>query len=90
VIFVVRTRDFGAVRRDVRVVHTRQLATREERELFCVGDDELVQHLREDGCALLALHDGWYPDEVDGGVAVWGNGRYWEVRSSPFEVVDQG
>lgn len=54
-----------------RVVHTRQSGDR-----FCVAENVEV-----------ALHDGWYPDEKGGGVAVWGNGRYWEVRSTPFDVV---
>ncbi|MBV9322466.1 MAG: hypothetical protein JO352_01615 [Chloroflexi bacterium] len=90
-IFVVRTRDdVGAVHGEARVVHARKDPTREQRDLFCVGDEGLVQRLREDGCVVSALHDGWYPDELGGGVAVWGNGRYWEVRSSPFDVVDQG
>jgi hypothetical protein len=41
-------------------------------------------------CTIVPLHDGWYPDELGGGVAVWGNGRYWEVRSSPFDVIASG
>jgi hypothetical protein len=90
VIFVVRARDDTGVHGAVRVVHTRREPTREERELFCVGAEGLMQRLHEEGYALVALHDGWYPDERGGGVAVWGNGRYWEVRSSPFDVVDQG
>jgi hypothetical protein len=90
VIFAVRTRDVMDVNGDVRVVHTRTHPTDQARDLFCVGPEELVQRLREEGRAIVALHDGWYPDELGGGVAVWGNGRYWEVRSSPFDVVDQG
>jgi hypothetical protein len=90
VIFAVRTRDVRDVNAGVRVVHTRTHPTGEGRDLFCVGPEELVQRLRDDGRPVVALHDGWYPDELGGGVAVWGNGRYWEVRSSPFDVVDQG
>jgi hypothetical protein len=26
-------------------------------------------------------------DDSGGGVAVWGNGRYWEVRATPFEII---
>ena len=32
------------------------------------------------------LHDGWYADDCGGGIAVWGGGRYWEVRRTPFTV----
>jgi len=68
----------GAVPEDVRVVHTRNSLDGNGLELFCVGDDGVP------------LHDGWYPDGHGGGVAVWGSGRYWEVRSTPFDVIAQG
>jgi hypothetical protein len=87
-IFLVRTRDGSPGLADVRVVHSRQL-TDDQRELFCAGDAGQVEGLHEDGWTIVKLHDGWYPDELGGGVAVWGNGRYWEVRSSPFDVVAQ-
>ena len=63
----------------VRVVHTRQSPVREGLERFCVAE-----------AAQVPLHDGWYADEQGGGVAVWGGGRYWEVRATPFDVIAQG
>jgi hypothetical protein len=90
VIFVLRNHELTAADVDVRIVHARTHSTREQRDLFCVGSEELIERLRDAGCVIVALHDGWHPDENGGGVAVWGDGRYWEVRSSPFEVVDQG
>jgi len=85
-IFIVR----NAMRGDVRVVHTRRPVSSETRDFFCVGEERELERLRDEGCTIALLHDGWYPDERGGGVAVWGNGRYWEVRSTPFDVVDSG
>ncbi len=72
-IFIVRPG--GAVPENARVVHSRTALDGAGVELFCAG---------EDGAP---LHDGWYADDTGGGIAVWGNGRYWEVRSTPFDVV---
>jgi len=45
-------------------------------DYFCVADVTDVA----------PLHDGWYADDNGGGIAVWGGGRYWEVRTTPFIV----
>ncbi len=89
-IFIVRTRDRTPTRGDVSIVHAREHPSGLERDLFCVGDEALLERLRDDGYSIVPLHDGWYADESGGGVAVWGNGRYGEVRSTPFDVVAQG
>jgi hypothetical protein len=34
----------------------------------------------------VALADGWYAEDGGGGVAIWGQGRYWEIRDTPFTV----
>ena len=58
-----------------------------QQDRFCVTDDDNVpQGLRNDGYAIVAIHDGWYADDASGGVAVWGSGRYWEVRDTPFTI----
>jgi hypothetical protein len=92
-IFVARAAD-GQQRIDasVRVVRTRATpplvtATPGERDLFCVGDEEAAERVRAQGWKVVPLHDGWYADDEGGGVAVWGNGRYWEVRATPFDVI---
>jgi hypothetical protein len=59
---------------DVRVVMVRSRCGRTE--FFCVGDVP----------ESTPLHDGWYADDTGGGIAVWGAGRYWEVRPTPFTV----
>jgi hypothetical protein len=63
----------------VRVVMTRQTPSDGDRhDFFCVADAPVE--------GVIPLHDGWYADDQGGGVAVWGGGRYWEVRSTPFDV----
>jgi hypothetical protein len=56
-----------------------------EHDVFCVADAPEV--LEADGWSVVPLHDGWYADDAGGGIAVWGNGRYWEVRATPFDVI---
>jgi hypothetical protein len=53
---------------------------------FCVGDPEAVAALRVDGWEIVELRDGWYADDSGGGVAISGQGKYWEVRDTPFTV----
>jgi hypothetical protein len=55
-------------------------------DLFCVGDEEQLNWFRERGWNVVALRDGWYADDGEGGVAIWGQGLYWEVRDTPFSV----
>jgi hypothetical protein len=55
-------------------------------DLFCVGDEPEMDRLRERGWNVVALRDGWYADDGEGGVAIWGQGLYWEVRDTPFSV----
>jgi hypothetical protein len=72
----------------VRVVQVRRAPTESHRltDLFCVGDADAGELLAAAGWIVVPLHDGWYADDRSGGVAVWGNGRYWEVRDTPFDV----
>jgi len=55
-------------------------------DLFCVGDDNAADQLREQGWDVVTLRDGWYQGDGEGGVAIWGHGKYWEVRDTPFSV----
>jgi hypothetical protein len=52
-------------------------------DFFCTGDADAARRL---GLAVVAVHDGWYADDTGGGVAVFGQGRFWEVRDTPFTV----
>ena len=58
----------------------------ESMDHFCVGEAAAIAVLREAGLAVVELRDGWYADDAGGGVAIWGQGRYWEVRDTPFTV----
>lgn len=55
-------------------------------DYFCVGDADAMAALRAAGWDIVELRDGWYEDDAGGGVAIWGHGRYWEVRDTPFTV----
>jgi len=55
-------------------------------DFFCVGEAEAMAALRASGWTVVALHDGYYEDGRGGGVGIWGQGRYWEIRDTPFTV----
>jgi hypothetical protein len=55
-------------------------------DYFCVGEAADIAALQEAGCAVVELRDGWYADDAGGGIAIFGQGRYWEVRDTPFTV----
>jgi hypothetical protein len=59
-----------------------------QHDLFCVGDEAALERLAAGGWTTVALRDGWYQDDGEGGVAIWGQGRYWEIRDTPFSVVE--
>lgn len=52
-------------------------------DFFCLGDPEAA---RAAGWTVVPVHDGWYSDDGAGGMAIWGQGMFWEVRDSPFTV----
>lgn len=57
-------------------------------DFFCLGDEAAMAALREQGCEIVALRDGWYADGRGGGVAIFGHGKYWEIRDTPFTVAE--
>lgn len=57
-------------------------------DYFCVGETEAMAALRDQGWDVLELRDGWYAGDNGGGVAMWGYGKYWEIRSEPLTVVE--
>ena len=50
---------------------------------YVLGDAEAA---RNAGYAVVSLHDGWYSDDAGGGVAIYG--AYWEIRDTPFTVLE--
>ena len=57
-------------------------------DFFCVGETAAMAALRDAGWQVVELRDGWYEDGKGGGVAIWGQGKYWEIRSDPFTVAE--
>lgn len=55
-------------------------------DFFCVGNVEAIAALRDAGWNVVELRDGYYEDGAGGGVAVWGQGKYWEIRDTHFTV----
>ena len=57
-------------------------------DFFCLADAAVIAGLRDKGLQVVELRDGYYEDGRGGGVAIWGQGRYWEIRSEPLTVVE--
>ncbi len=55
-------------------------------DFFCVGEAAAMAALRASGWTIVELHDGYYEDGLGGGVGIWGQGRYWEIRDTPFTI----
>jgi hypothetical protein len=85
-IFIVRT-DAGAVPPlDIKMVRqTPAIVPDNARraDFFCLGDPDAAKAA---GWPVVPVHDGWYADDATGGMAIWGQGMFWEVRSTPFTV----
>ena len=62
---------------------TPPLASGGTHDFFCDGD---IDAAREQRLNVVPVHDGWYADDTGGGVAIWGQGRFWEIRETPFVV----
>jgi hypothetical protein len=52
-------------------------------DYFCLGDPEAAS-----GLPVVRVHDGWYADDAGGGMAIWGQGMFWEVRPTPLTVAE--
>jgi len=57
-------------------------------DYFCVGKDDAMAALRAAGSIIVELHDGYYEDGMGGGVGIWGQGKYWEIRDTTFTIKD--
>jgi len=55
-------------------------------DFFCIGEADAMAALRASGWTIVELHDGYYEDGLGGGVGIWGQGRYWEIRDTPFTI----
>jgi hypothetical protein len=62
---------------------TPALASGGTSDFFCDGDPDAAKAQQLN---VVPVHDGWYADDTGGGVAIWGQGRFWEIRDTPFTV----
>jgi hypothetical protein len=79
--FIIRTSGDGFAIRLAR--GTPVLVSGGTRDFFCDGD---LDAARAQGLNVVPVHDGWYADDAGGGVAIWGQGRFWEIRDTPFTI----
>jgi hypothetical protein len=94
-IFIVRTDGEQPTDPSIRVVLVRRTPLemdggRTQFDVLCAGDEDARARLQARHMTVIACHDGWYADDHQGGIAVWGGGRHWEVRDTPLHVKEQG
>ena len=85
-IFIIRT-DSGHVPpldiRMVRLTPSTVPGSAGSVDFFCLGEPEAAEAA---GWPVARVHDGWYADDSTGGMAIWGQGMFWEVRDTPFSI----
>jgi hypothetical protein len=85
-IFIIRTEAATPPPLEVKLVRqTPSLVpdSRGLRDFFCLGDPDAA---RATGWTVVAVHDGWYAGDGTDGMAIWGQGLFWEVRDTPFTI----
>ena len=85
-IFIVRTEGGQPALPDIKMVRQTPAivpGSTGKTDYFCLGDPEAAKTA---GCTVVGVHDGWYADDATGGMAIWGQGMFWEVRDTPFTV----
>jgi len=85
-IFIVRTSAGQAPTLDARMVRKTPAIVPDsagKTDTFCLGDPEAA---KAEGWPVVPVHDGWYADDQGGGMAIWGQGMFWEVRDTPFTI----
>jgi hypothetical protein len=80
-IFIIRTEAGKAPPLDIKLV--RKTPATAQTDYFCLGDPDAAKAA---GWQVVPVHDGWYADDHEGGMAIWGQGMFWEVRDTPFTV----
>jgi hypothetical protein len=85
-IFIIRTSEGQTPKLDVKMTRKTPpvvYGSSGQLDFFCRGDPDAA---RSAGWPIVAVHDGWYADDHGGGMAIWGQGMFWEVRDTPFAV----
>lgn len=85
-IFIIRAQSGGVPPLDIKMVRQTPAIVPDSAgriDFFCLGDPEAAKAA---GWPVVPVHDGWYADDATGGMAIWGQGLFWEVRDTPFTV----
>ena len=85
-IFIVRTEADRVPPLDIRMVRLTPVIVPNSIgcvDFFCLGDPDAAEAA---GWPVVPVHDGWYADDGIGGMAIWGQGLFWEIRDTPFTV----
>ena len=85
-IFIIRAAPGETPQFDVKMErHTPAIVSDSDGRIdyFCLGDPDAAV---ASGLPVVRVHDGWYADGNGGGMAIWGQGMFWEVRDTPFTV----
>ena len=85
-IYIIRTPTGRVPPMDIRMVRLTPMIVPDSAgcvDFFCLGDPRAAQAA---GWPVVPVHDGWYADDSTGGIAIWGQGQFWEVRDTPFSV----
>jgi hypothetical protein len=81
--FIIRTHGETPSESGFNIRLTRRTPSGETRDFFCDGDPDAAKQQKFN---VVPVHDGWYADDTAGGVAIWGQGRFWEIRDTKFTV----
>jgi hypothetical protein len=87
-IFIVRSVEAAAVPFPVKMLRRTPSIVPEsagKTDQFCLGDPSAAEAA---GLPVVRVHDGWYADDSGGGMAIWGQGMFWEVRPTPLSVAE--
>ncbi len=83
-IFIIRTDADGPPAFDVKMTRKTPVIlpnSEGHTDYFCLGDPAAAaKH------PVVPVHDGWYADDAGGGMAIWGQGYFWEVRDTPLTI----
>ena len=85
-IFIIRTEAGLVPPLDIKMVRQTPAIVADSiglQDFFCLGDPEAA---KADGWPVVPVHDGWYADDGPGGMAIWGQGMFWELRDTPFTI----
>jgi hypothetical protein len=85
-IFIIRTEAGRVPELDIKMIRQTPAIvpdSAEHMDFFCLGDPEVA---RTAGLPVVPVHDGWYAGDSGGGMAIWGQGMFWEVRDTPFTI----